>query len=328
MPYSDRTTVAARSSCQNNRRNTIQSTRAARSSAVTMAVVLASGCVWGIWSAVATAADHGGETYYVSVGDSYPAGFRPNGAGPGSTSLDAFVYQVQDKLAQRRDGWATVNFACSGETAYAMTFEPGCESAALAPGGAHYPDIPQAVAAADFIGAHRDRIGLVTIVMGGNDVLRCLDEGDAAGAQRCAEVEVPRVVLSVDSLLSRIRGTLGPTAPIIGTSYINAFVADRLKGDPSAQRRADFSVALFDNYLNPALLQTYSKFDAHFVDTTTLADGDLPATDKSALPGHGTVTASIARVCALTYYCSEGDPHPNRAGHALIAGEIERLIGL
>jgi hypothetical protein len=293
-----------------------------------LAVVLVSGCVWGIWSAVATAADRGDETYYVSVGDSYPAGFRPNGAGPGATSLDAFVYQVQDKLAQTRDGWITVNFACSGETAYAMTFEPGCQSAALAPGGASYPDTPQAVAAADFIGTHRDRIGLVTVVMGGNDVLRCLDEEDAASAQRCAEVEVPRVVLSVDSLLSRIRGTLGPTVPIVGVSYINVFVADHLKADPIAQRRADFSVALFDNYLNPALLQSYSKYDAYFVDSARLAGGDLPATDKSALPGHGTVWASIGRVCALTYYCSQGDPHPNREGHALIADEIERLIGL
>jgi hypothetical protein len=302
---------------------------AARLSALTVVAVLASGCVWGIWSAVATATESGGAaTYYVSVGDSYPAGYRPNGAGPGSTSLDAFVYQVQDKLAQRRDGWTTVNFACAGETAYAMTFEPGCQSDALAPGGAHYPDTPQAVAAVDFIGAHRDRIGLVTIVMGGNDVLRCLDEEDAAGAQRCAEGEVPRVVLSVDSLLSRVRGTVGPTVPIVGVSYINVFVADPLKGDLNAQRRADFSIALFDNYLNPALLQTYSKYDAFFVDTNTLTGGDLPATDKSALPGHGTVTASIGRVCALTYYCSQGDPHPNQAGHALIAGEIERLIGL
>jgi lysophospholipase L1-like esterase len=296
--------------------------------ALTVVGLLVVGCVWGVWLAAADAAEGGAaKTYYVSVGDSYAAGYRPNGAGQGATSRDAFVYQVEQALARQHSDWTVANFACSGETAYAMTFERGCQTDALAPGGTHYPDTPQSVAATDFIGAHRDRIGLVTVVMGGNDVIRCLDERDAAAAQGCAEVEVPRVVLSVDSLLSRTRALVGPDVPIIGASYINVFVADQLKNDPAAQRRAEFSVALFDNYLNPALSQTYSKYGASFVDTTALAGADLPETDKSALPGHGTVMASIGRVCALSYYCSDGDPHPNREGHALIAGEIERLIG-
>jgi lysophospholipase L1-like esterase len=288
-------------------------TPTARLCAVGMVLTLVSGCVWGIWSAVAVASsrDGGDQTYYVSIGDSYAAGYRPNADGPGSTSDDGFVYQVHDKLARSRDGWATVNFACSGETAYAMTFEPGCQPGALA----------------DFIEAHSDRIGLVTVAMGGNDVMRCLNEGDAESAQRCAEVEVPRVVLSVDYLLSRIRATVGERVPIVGVSYINVFVADRLAPDPVSQRRASFSVALFENFLNPALRQAYSKYGASFVDSTALVGADLPPTDKSALPGHGTVAASIGRICALSYYCSRGDPHPNREGHALIAGEVERLVG-
>lgn len=303
-------------------------TPTARICAVAMVLTLLSGCVWGIWSAVAVASSRDGDqTYYVSIGDSYAAGYRPNADGPGSTSADGFVYQVHDKLAQSHDGWTTVNFACSGETAYAMTFEPGCNPAALAPGGTGYPDRPQATAAADFIEAHSDRIGLVTVAMGGNDVMRCLNEGDPESAQRCAEVEVPRVVLSVDSLLSRIRATVGEQVPIVGVSYINVFVADHLAPDPVSQRRAAFSVAMFENYLNPALRQAYSKYGASFVDPTSLVGADLPPTDKSALPGHGTVMASISRVCALSYYCSQGDPHPNREGHALIAGEVERLIG-
>jgi lysophospholipase L1-like esterase len=293
-----------------------------------MVAVLVSACVWGIWSAVAKASERDDETYYVSVGDSYPAGYRPTGPGAGSTSRDGFVYQVEHALAREHGPWTVVNFACSGETAYAMTFERGCQADALAPGGVRYPDTSQSVAATDFIGAHRDRIGLVTIVMGGNDVIGCLDEQDAGAAQRCAEREVPRVVLSVDSLLSRIRAMLGPDVPVVGASYINVFVADQLKDDPIAKRRAEFSVALFGNYLNPALAQTYSKYGASFVDITALAGADLPETDKSVLPGHGTVMASIGRVCALSYYCSDGDPHPNREGHALIAGAIERVVGL
>jgi lysophospholipase L1-like esterase len=293
-------------------------------------VGLVSACVWGVCSTVALASGRDGEptTYYVSIGDSYAAGYRPNGNGPGSTSVDAFVYQLQDRLQTRRSGWSTVNFACSGETAYAMTFERGCEPGAGAPGGASYPNDPQSVAAADFISAHRDQIGLVTVAMGGNDVLRCLDESNAARAQRCAEVEVPRVVLSLDFVLSRIRGVVRQGVPIVGISYINVFAADRMAGDADGERRAEFSTAMFENYLNPALQETYSKYGASFVDTNALTGSDLPTTDKVDLPDRGTVTASIGGICELSYYCTQRDPHPNRAGHALIADEIERLSGL
>lgn len=316
-------------SCQTSHRKLSSWPRGLLLTVVSIAVVLTTAAAWGIWSAVAGASDHGGRPmYYVSIGDSYPAGYRPTGGGAGSTSRDAFVYQVQDSLASRRDAWTTVNFACSGETAYAMTFERGCTPDALAPDGVRYPDNPQSVAATEFVGAHHDQVGLVTIVMGANDVTRCLNQKDASGAQGCAEAEVPRVVLSLDYLLSHIRGAVGASVPIVGVSYLNVFVADRLAKDPAAQRRADFSVALFDNYLNPALRETYSKYGASFIDTNALAGGDLPTTDKSAMPGRGTVTAAIGRVCALTYYCSEGDPHPNQEGHALIAAEVERLTGL
>jgi lysophospholipase L1-like esterase len=299
-----------------------------RGCAAGMSVVAMLGSVWGVWSTVASASERANlPTYYVSIGDSYPAGYRPDGNGSGSTSRDAFVYQVQDKLTQRGGDWTTVNFACSGETVYAMSFERGCLPQALAPDGIRYPDTPQSIAAIEFIETHREQIGLVTIVMGGNDAIRCIDEQDAVKAQHCAEVEIAKVLLGVGSLLSRIRSAVGSQVPIVGASYINVFVADRLVGSPKAERRADFAVALFKNYLNPALRQSYSRYGAAFVDTTALAGGDLPATDKSALPGGKTVQASIGRVCALSYYCSQGDPHPNRAGHALIADEIERLIG-
>jgi lysophospholipase L1-like esterase len=316
-------------SCHGRIRNAFTSMQELGPARAVMVIGVISALVWGVCSAVAVASGRdGGSTYYVSVGDSYAAGYRPNGAGPGSTSVDGFVYQLQGRLASRQGGWTTVNFACSGETAYAMTFERGCEPEARAPGGVAYPNDPQSVAAADFVSAHRDRIGLITVAMGANDVIRCLDERDATRAQRCAEVEVPRVILSLDFLLSRIREAVGPRVPIVGVSYINVFAADRLAGDANGERRAEFSAAMFGHYLNPALQETYSKYGASFVDSNSLAGGDLPATEKVDLPDHGTVTAAIGGVCALSYYCSQRDPHPNRAGHALIADEVEKLSGL
>ncbi|MBV9092087.1 MAG: hypothetical protein JO044_19605 [Mycobacteriaceae bacterium] len=275
------------------------------------------------WAA-AVASDRGDPvTYYVSVGDSYASGEQP---GPRDVAArDGFAYQVLDELRRGDSKIRLMNFACSGETGYAMVFEPGCDPGARAPDGAAYSAVPQAVAAADFIAQHHDRIRLITVVMGANDLIPCLDRADQRDAQACAEARIPQVALSLNAFLGKVRGAVGNSIPIIGLSYINVFLADALKQDSAASQRAEFSTALFRNYLNPVLLSAYSSHGANFVDTTALAGGYLPQTEKTWLPEYGTVTASIGRVCALSYYCTAGDPHPNRAGHALIAGQIDKL---
>lgn len=298
--------------------------------AIVAGSVIAVGCALGIGAATSKsfpaypAADPAA-TYYVSIGDSYAAGYRPTGPNSGSTSTDGFAYQVEAGLRARQPNWQLVNFGCSGETATAMSFDRGCEAGAGAPDGPQYPNDPQSVAAADFINAHRSQIGLVTIVMGGNDILRCGRETEPDVAWKCAEDEMPKIALSLDALLARVRSAIGPGVPIVGVSYMNVFLADQLSSDPNIQRRAAISTTLFRDYLNPALRQTYQKYGAPFVDTTALTGGYLPDTEKTWLAGHGTVPASVGRVCALTYYCTNDDPHPNRDGHALIASEIEKL---
>ena len=297
--------------------------------AATLMVILAVCVGWSRSSTPDTGAHDGaGVRYYVSIGDSYATGYRPTGPDGAGTSRDGFVYQVGDKLSEKHSGWQIVNFACTGETSYGMAFDDGCQPSAGALDGPQYPSVPQAVAAVDFIVKHREQIGLITIVAGANDLSHCIDEPDAEAARRCAESQVPKVTLSLGSLLGHIRDALGPGAPIVGLSYINVFGADALSANSQLVQRARYSSTLFKNYLTPALAATYARYGAMFVDTTELAGGNLPDTVKSWLPDHGTVPASIGQVCALTYYCSDKDPHPNRSGHALIAGAVERLSGL
>ena len=287
-------------------------------------LILATGmCV--AWARSEPAAD---VRYYVSIGDSYAAGYRPTGPdGPG-TSHDSFVYLVGDKLAQTQSGWQVVNFGCTGETAHSMAFDNGCEPSAEAPGGAQYPNMPQAMAAVDFIEKHRSQIGLVTLAAGGNDIMQCINQTDAAAVQSCAETAITNVKQTLDPLVEHIRSTVGPTVPIVGVSYINVFNADASSDDPVVAQRAANARNLFQNYLNPTLLDIYTRHGAEFVNSTDLADGNLSDSVKSWLPDRGTVPSSVAKVCTLTYYCAYSDPHPNPAGHAMIAGEIERLMGL
>lgn len=262
--------------------------------------------------------------YYVSIGDSYAAGYRPGGAS-GTTNGDGYAYQVLDGL-NRHGHWELKNFGCVGQTARGMQFDNGCAEGALAAGGVAYPDTTQEAAADQFIGAHRNEIGLITVAMGANDIIKCLDIEDAGAAQGCAEIAVADIRTSLSAFLTETRKLVGDKVPIVGVSYINVFRAGGMTGQPDGDRKAARSQVLFDNYLIPALRDTYAQFGARFVDTTELAGGQLPDTQKSLLPEHGTVSTGVARVCTLTYYCSDNDPHPNRAGHALIARAIQAAI--
>lgn len=269
--------------------------------------------------------EHNAETrYFVSIGDSYAAGYRPDGKS-GAVANDGFAYQVLDAL--RRDGnWELANFGCVGQTAQGMQNDNGCAAGALAEGGVEYPDRTQEAAALQFIDAHRDQMGLITVAMGANDIMQCLDFPDDGAAQGCAEKTSANIRQSLGAFLSQARAIVGDSVPIVGVSYINVFRATGFANQPGGDGKAARSRVLFDNYLNPTLRDTYAQFGAHFVDSTTLAGGDLANTQMSDLPATGTVTTSIARVCELTYYCSDHDPHPNRQGHALIARGVEAAI--
>jgi lysophospholipase L1-like esterase len=226
--------------------------------------------------------------YYVSIGDSYATGDGPNG-----TPRDGFAYLTENTLQQNDNaGWRLVNFGCAGATAQQMAHRPGCDADARADGGPDYPDVPQVDAAVRFLAEHRDQVGLVTVVAGGNDVAPCIAEVASGGALACAESATASTVAAVDEMLGKLGGVLDADVPVIGVSYLNVFLAGE---------HADISATVFDDTFNPSLRQTYSSSGARFADS--------PA-------------GSAADICALSYWCSDHDVHPNRAGHQRIADAI------
>jgi lysophospholipase L1-like esterase len=147
-------------------------------------------------------------------------------------------------------------------------------------------------AAVRFIAEHRERVGLVTVVAGGNDVVPCIAEVASGSALACAETATASATAALDAMLGKLGGVLDAGVPVIGVSYVNVFLAGE---------HADIAAAVFDEMFNPALQQTYSRFGARLTDS--------PA-------------GSSADVCALSFWCSDHDVHPNRAGHQRIADDI------
>ncbi|NUT91032.1 MAG: hypothetical protein HOY78_03285, partial [Saccharothrix sp.] len=151
-----------------------------------------------------------GERVYVSLGDSYATGYRPADAGGPAGDRAGFAYLVAERSQLR-----LINLACSGATSASLRAEPGC-----APGN-RGPDAPDSAgrtqldAAVQALRDHKGRVGLVTVVIGGNDLTPCAQAQDAVA---CASQAVATVRANLAAALPALRDAAGD-APIVGLTY-------------------------------------------------------------------------------------------------------------
>ena len=105
-----------------------------------------------------------------------------------------------------------MNLGCPGETAETFIYGGLCD----------YPKGSQLDQAVQFLHAHGKFTGLITIDLGANDVLQCVDG-------RCFDLDCIDEVLTQLSLdLSYVLETLrevAPGVPIVGMNYYNPLLA-------------------------------------------------------------------------------------------------------
>jgi lysophospholipase L1-like esterase len=249
-------------------------------------------------------------TYYVSLGDSYSVGYQPGlGATPGYASYVA-----------KHTHLTLANFGCAGATTTSLLNTVGCP--ALLPhtaGGMGYPATTQIAAAVSFISQHKGHIGLITVTIGGNDVVPC---AHASNAITCVAGAVAGIKTNVTSTASQLRAAAGPKVPIIGSTYpdviLGTYVYPTNPAPAAAVSLAKLSVVAFKSLVNPALTTAYASSLGAFVDVTkaTGAYTSLARTVRSKT--YGTVPVPVASVCTLTWFCAKGDIHPMNKGYTLI----------
>jgi lysophospholipase L1-like esterase len=247
-------------------------------------------------------------TYYLSLGDSLAFGlqdrrlerlraakaYTPRGF-PGYTAL------VGRRLAAVRQGVATVDYGCPGETTTSFA-EGGCPytDAGLA---LHDPyDGSQLAAAERFLRAHRGRTALVTLSLGANDL--AVLEGRCGADSHCIAAD--------------LRSLADVTA-----SRLGAAVRRLRAADPAAR----FVVVLFYDPIAgtaPGSVPLVAAFNSRLSAAATAAGARV----VDALRPFNEVGPQPARLCRLTLYCAGGDVHPSDAGYALLARLIERAAGV
>jgi lysophospholipase L1-like esterase len=240
--------------------------------------------------------------YYLALGDSIAYGIQPTKVKPGARPADfdtGYVDVVAARLRRLAPGIRVVNYGCPGEST--VTFmRGGC------PAFADHVKLHDAFrgaqldAALAFLRLHPGDVSPITVTLYGNDWLPVLLDtckGNVACARKHAPSATKAFASRLAAILRRIRAA-APDGEIIMTGAWNP--------DPNSLRQ---------------LRTVYRSLEASIVRASITSHAKvarmLPVFNPS-----GTPRAQKARLCALTFICSQGDPHPTDAGYRAMAAAV------
>lgn len=235
---------------------------------------------------------------YVSLGDSYATGLSPNGTGESFADIVA-----------KQEGLDLVNLACNGATSAELLTQPAC--------GPEADGRTQLDATVETL--RTGKVGLVTMVIGGNDLVEPC--AVAENPIECATSTVAGTKTNIAAVLTRIREA-APDVKIVGLTYPDVFLGAWVNPVfPNGEDLARTSVPMYEDF-NGEIAAEYAKFGAKFVDVTNTTGGYGALTELTEHPKYGQIPASVAEVCTLTYFCDKTDVHPTPAGHQAIADGV------
>lgn len=295
--------------------------RSARAAAAVFLAALAATGSIASRPAAGSAPSEAGTTprFYVSLGDSYAAGMQAVSATERHPTVNGFAYQLVDLAPAQGYDFSLANFGCGGATTDDLLHRIGCDHDRLGPGATPYDSRTQATAAAQFLRAHRGQVGLITVVIGINDLLPCAGRDDITP---CVNRRLDRIRTNLGALLGRLRSAAGPRPRIVGITYPDVFLARLLDDSPAAHRVATKFRRDFRLLINPQLRKSYRSAGDTFVNITRATGGYGSLGETTTVPPYGTIPVPVAKICRFTFECEFRDVHPTTKGYALIARRI------
>ena len=238
------------------------------------------------------------QRFYLALGDSITYGFQPNKpkAAPPTAFDSGYVDLFAARLRKLSPKIQVVNYGCPGEST--RTFVAGgCEGRGDVRALHASFKGTQLDAALAFLRAHPGQVGPITLTLFGNDWFpvvfdRC--KGKVPCVRRRAPAEIASFGSRLTSILERLRAT-APTTEIIVTGAWNI--------DPASLEQLRPVYRSLDAAIARAAATTRSRFADTF----------------SVFNPTGSPPAQKARLCALSFICAKGDPHPSDAGYRAIA---------
>ena len=260
-----------------------------------------------LWPGLTYAAE--GPQYYLALGDSLAVGIQPNFNGTLVETNQGYVDDLYGFYRHSAPGLRLKKLGCSGETTTTMIIGHSCSYA-------HGNQLDEAVA---FLQTHR--VALVTLDIGGDDVLHCFSlSGPSPG---CLDAGVFAVTVNLPIILAALHDA-APGVPIVAMNYYDPFLAAWQLG-PAGQTIAQESLAATVGF-NGILQGIYQWFGIPVADVAAA----YHIANFTPVPALG-VPLNVFLALALTWIRAPPpvgpDIHPNAFGYAVIAGAFVKAIG-
>jgi lysophospholipase L1-like esterase len=242
------------------------------------------------------------QAYYLALGDSIAYGIQPakvTAGLPPSGFRTGYVDVFAARLRALAPKIRVVNYGCPGEST--KTFlNGGCPWLAE---GRRLHDVfkgTQLGAALAFLRAHPGQVSPITLTLWGNDLFDFVPacNGDLVCTRSRARAGLARFASRLTSIVGQLRAA-APRAEIILTGAWNFDVEHLARTDP-----------LFRS-----------------VDAAIARAAAGKARVAKMFPVFNPVGKEKARICALTFICSDGDPHPTDAGYRAMAAAFLAAAG-
>jgi lysophospholipase L1-like esterase len=243
--------------------------------------------------------------YYLSLGTSLAAGVQADESGASVVTDVSYPGLLADIIREDIRKLRHVNLGCPGENS--DTFIDG--------GICDYRRGSQLDEAVHFLHTHGKFTGLITIDLGANDVLSCVQGTEID--LTCIGETIERLSVNLSYVLATLREAAGPNVPIIGMNYYNPMLTFWF----TDQNTAALTVILQDQ-INAALENVYAQFSIPVADVAgAFWAGDLGFdSDVNGLPD------SLDNICAWTWMCTYNNIHPNEYGYQVIADEFAAIL--
>ena len=243
--------------------------------------------------------------YYLSLGTSLAAGVQADPETGESVITDvSYPAKLAQMLGNDIEKLHHVNLGCPGETAETMIYGGICE----------YDRGSQLDQALQFLHSHGKFTGLITIDLGANDVLQCVQGTDID--QACLNVVLSELAADLASIVTAL-GEAAPDTPIVGTNYYNP-LAVYWFDDPAI---AHYTVGL-QLWINTVLESIYASYSIPVADVA----GAFMSYDLVTDANGNTLPDSIELLCGWTWMCSHYNIHANEIGYTVIAEEFYAVL--
>jgi hypothetical protein len=266
--------------------------------------------------AVAADAHDNGVRHYLSLGTSLAVGIQPDANGVNQLTDEGYADQLHDIIAPNYRKLKLTKLGCPGETTATM----------IGGGTCAYEEGSQLAQAVEFLHAHKNKVAVVTIDMGVNDVLaaNCIDVATGSVNTGCLFNAFNSLSYNLLTILTALQQEAHPDTKFVAVNYYNTFLAFWFTG-LQGQALAFQSAVLADILNYDTLGAVYGAFGIPVADVAAAIDsGNFSINPATGLP------QNVLNICTFTWMCAPGpvgpNIHANRFGYGLIAATIAATL--